>query len=163
MTQQQIDLIKKEHDQCLEVGMLNQFLWMEPAQTNSQFPLSKLTQDLERGLDQNFSHDKNVIREKVIAKKYINNNTERKVYSLTKVKAWNFLTIISYSHVKEADLHNSSFVLNCCTFLVLYLNPFYLEQKFQDAFNREKFETLWSCFLSSDFYYSFVEVKISQS
>ena len=144
--------------------MLNQFLWMEPAQTNSQFPLSKLTQDLERGLDQNFSHDKNVVREKLIPKKYINNNTERKVCSPTKVKAWNFLTIISYSHVKEADLHNSSFVLNCCTFLVLYLNPFYLEQKFQDVFKREKFETLWSCFLPSDFLiYSFVEVKISQS
>ena len=63
MTQQQIDLIKKEHDQFLEVGMLNQFLGMEPGQTNSQLPLRKLKQNLERELDEDFSHDDNAVRE----------------------------------------------------------------------------------------------------
>ena len=70
--------------------MLNQFWGMEPAQTNSQFPLSKLTQDLGRELDQDFYYDYNPVHEKLIPKKDINNNTKRKVYSLTKNKAQNF-------------------------------------------------------------------------
>ena len=70
---------KKRAQSVLEVGMLNQFLEMEPAQMNFQFPLSKLTQELEKELDQDFFHDDNSVREKLIPKKDINNNIERKV------------------------------------------------------------------------------------
>ena len=36
---------------------------------------------------------------------------------------------------------------------VSYLNPFYLEQKFGDATNRDKVEILWSCFIPNEFYF----------
>ena len=63
------------------------------------FPLSKVTEDLEKELDLDFSSDDNTIRErKLIPKKDINDVNEtqrtlisrvshRKVYSPTKVKA----------------------------------------------------------------------------
>ena len=63
------------------------------------FPLSKVTEDLEKELDLDFSSDDNTVRErKLIPKKDINDVNEtqqtlisrvsyRKVYSPTKVKA----------------------------------------------------------------------------
>ena len=32
------------------------------------------------------------------------------------------------------------------------MNPFYLEQKFEDVINSEKVEALWNCFMPSVFY-----------
>ena len=129
--------VKKEHDHFLEVETFNQFLEKEAAQMILPFPLSEILKDLEKELDQDFSHDNNVVCEK---KKM--SNTPRKVYSPTRVKAQNFLTNISYSQVKEADLENSSFVIDCYTFILLYLNPFHLEQKFEEIIDREKVEAL---------------------
>ena len=76
----------------------------------------------------------------------------RKVYSPTKVKAQNFLTNISYNRIKGVDLTNDSFIIDCYAFILLYLNPFYLEQKFEDVVDRQKVEALWNCFMPSDFY-----------
>ena len=89
-------------------------------------------------------------------KKDINNVNEiqqiwhvsyRKVYSPTKVKAWNFLTNISYNRVKDVHLTNDPFIIEFYTFILFYLNPFYLEQKFEDVIDREKVEALWNCFI----------------
>ena len=71
---------------------------------------------------------------------------------MTKVKARNFLTNISYNRVKDIDLTNDSFIIDCYTFILFYLNPFYLEQKFEDVINRGKVEALWNCFMPSVFY-----------
>ena len=69
MTQQQIDLIKKEQDQfiSLETGPITQFMEVEEKQMNHpSFPRSKVTEDLEKELDLDFSHDKNAVRKKKI-------------------------------------------------------------------------------------------------
>ena len=34
-----------------------------------------------------------------------------------------------------------------------YLNPFYLERKFDDAADRDKVETLCACFVPNEFYF----------
>ena len=44
-----------------------------------------------------------------------------------------FLTNISYNRVKDVDLTNDSFIIDCYTFILFYLNSFYLEQKFEDG------------------------------
>ena len=72
MAQQQIDLIKKEQNQflTLEMGPITQFMEAEKNQTNyPSFPLSKVTQDLEKELDLDFSHDDNAVREKELIPK----------------------------------------------------------------------------------------------
>ena len=128
------------------------------------FPLSKVTEDLEKELDLDFSSDDNTVRErKLIPKKDINDVNEtqrtlisrvsyRKVYSPTKVKAWNLLTNISYNWVKDVDLTNDFLITDCYTFILSYLNPFYFERKFEDVIDREKVEALWNCFMPRDFY-----------
>ena len=82
------------------MGPITQFIEVEQKQMNyPSFPLSKVTEDLEKELDLDFSHDDNAVREKnLIPKKDINITNEkqqtlishvsyRKVYSPTKVKA----------------------------------------------------------------------------
>ena len=97
------------------------------------------------------------------AKKDINNVNEiqqalishvsyRKFYNQTKVNARGFLTNISYNRVKDVDLTNDSFIIDCYTFNLFYLNPFYLERKFEEIIDRKKFEALWNCFMPSNFY-----------
>ena len=56
--------VKKEHDHFLEVETFNQFLEKEAAQMILPFPLSEILKDLEKELDQDFSHDNNVVCEK---------------------------------------------------------------------------------------------------
>ena len=83
------------------MGLITQFIVVEQKQMNhTSFPLSKVTEDLEKELDLDFSHDDNAIRKKkLIPKKDISNAVEtqnclssvsysnRKNYSPTKVKA----------------------------------------------------------------------------
>ena len=99
----------------------------------------------------------------LIPKKDINNVNEiqqtlishvsyRNVYSPMKVKAQNILTNISCNRVKDVDLANDSVIIDCYTLILFYLNPFYLERKFEDVIDREKVEALWNCFMPSDFY-----------
>ena len=107
--------------------------------------------DLEKELNQDFSIEDNVVRtQNIIAKKEIK---PKKVYSSTKVKAQNFLTNLSYKWAKKDNLLNENFIIDCISFILFYLNPFYLEQKFDDATNRDKVETLWTCFIPSEFYF----------
>ena len=87
------------------MGPITQSMEAEQKQMNyPSFPLSKVTEDLEKELDLGFFHDDNAIRKKnLIPKKYINNANEiqqtlvshisyRKVYSPRKVKAQNFFS-----------------------------------------------------------------------
>ena len=83
------------------MGLITQFIGVEQKQMNhTSFPLSKVTEDLEKELDLDFSHDYNAVRKKkLIPKKDISNAIEtqtclssvsysnRKNYSPTKVKA----------------------------------------------------------------------------
>ena len=64
--------------------------------------------------------------------------------SSTKVKARNFLTNVSYNRITAVDYRNNNFVIDCFTFLVLYLNPFYLERKFESSVEREFVNVLWA-------------------
>ena len=75
-----------------------------------------------------------------------------KNYSNTKVKARNFLTNVSYNRISTADYKNNNFVIDCFTFLILYLNPFYLERKFEMITEREFINTLWAYLMPSGLY-----------
>ena len=77
----------------------------------------------------------------------------KKVCSSTKVKARIFLTNLSYKRVKKDDLLNKNFIIDFISFILLYLNPFCLEQKFDDAADRDKVKTLCTCFVPNDFYF----------
>ena len=75
-----------------------------------------------------------------------------KNYSSTKIKARNFLTNVSYNRITTADYKNNNFVIDCFTFLILYLNPFYLERKFETNVEREFVNTLWMFLMPSNLY-----------
>ena len=76
----------------------------------------------------------------------------KKGYSSTKIKARNFLTNVSYNRIKAADFKNKDFVIDCFTFLLLYLNPFYLERKFETEIERQFVNTLWTFLMPSNLY-----------
>ena len=78
----------------------------------------------------------------------------KKGYSSTKIKVRNFLTNVSYNRIKTADYKNKDFAIDCFTFLLLYLNPFYLERKrkFETEIEREFVNTLWTFLMPSNLY-----------
>ena len=76
-------------------------------------------------------------------------------YSSTKVKVRNFLSNVSYNRVKKSDYQNRSFVIDCFSFLLLYLNPFYLERKFESVIERDYVNLLWS-FMMPETLYNFI-------
>ena len=76
----------------------------------------------------------------------------KKGYSSTKIKARNFLTNVSYNRIKAADFKNKDFLIDCFTFLLLYLNLFYLERKFETEIEREFVNTLWTFLMPSNLY-----------
>ena len=90
--------------------------------------------------------------DKVINKK---TKTEISKYSSTKVKARNFLTNVSYTGIKDKDYQNRSFVIDIFSFLILYLNPFYLERKFESNIERDSVNVLWS-FLMPETLHNFI-------
>ena len=73
-------------------------------------------------------------------------------YSPTKVKVRNFLTNVSYNRIKNSDFGNRSFIINCYSFILLYLNPFYLERKFENILDREFVNVIWCLLMPNDFY-----------
>ena len=75
-----------------------------------------------------------------------------KNYSSTKIKARNFLTKVSYNRITTVDYKNKNFVIDCFTFLILYLNPFYLERKFESSTEREFVNVLWMFLMPSNLY-----------
>ena len=63
----------------------------------------------------------------------------------------NFLTNISYNRVKD-DFNNRSFIIDCYSFILLYLNPFYLDRKFENSVEKDYVEGLWQLQIPNDFY-----------
>ena len=110
----------------------------------SQYPpLKKITDDLERKLNLGFLPNDNAVavqQPPLVPKKKIQGN-QKSNYSLTKVKVQNFLTNVLYNRVKDEDFDNKSFVVDCYSFVLLFVNSFYLEQKS----NRRWIETTSRC------------------
>ena len=79
-------------------------------------------------------------------------NKAIKNYSSAKIKARNFLTNVSYNRITTVDYKNKNFVIDCFTFLILYLNPFYLERKFESSTEREFVNVLWMFLMPSNLY-----------
>ena len=150
MIQHQVDL-RKEQEQLLELELAPLTYFMGKEQTKNL--LTTVVKDLEKELNQDFSIEDNVVctqTQNIIAKKDVK---PKKVYCSTKVKSRNFLTNLLYKRVKKDDLLNEIFIIDCIIFILFYLNPFYLEQKFEDAADRDKVETLWTCFIPNEFYF----------
>ena len=81
-----------------------------------------------------------------------NSKKEAKKYSSTKVKARNFLTNVSYTGIKNKDYSNRSFVVDIYSFLILYLNPYNLDGKFETPIERDYVNVLWTYLLPSTLY-----------
>ena len=75
-----------------------------------------------------------------------------KNYNNSKVKARNFLTNVSYNRISTADFKKRNFVVDCFTFMILYLNPFYLERKFESSTEREFVNVLWAFLMPNQLY-----------
>ena len=75
-----------------------------------------------------------------------------KNYNNSKVKARNFLTNVSYTRITPADYKNKNFVVDCFTFMILYLNPFYLERKFESTIERDFIHVLWHYLVPNELY-----------
>ena len=75
-----------------------------------------------------------------------------KNYNNSKVKARNFLTNVSYTRITSADYKNKKFVVDCFTFMIMYLNPFYLERKFESTIERDFIHVLWNYLMPSQLY-----------
>ena len=90
-----------------------------------------MERDLE--LNQNFFFGDSVDHEhkKFIPKKLIKQHSNKN-YSPTKVKSRNFLPNVSYNRLKCIDFDNGSFIIDCYPYILFNLNPFFLEQKFND-------------------------------
>ena len=84
-----------------------------------------------------------------IQQTFIPHVSYRKVYGPTKVKARNSCN--SYKRVKDVDLTNDSFIIDCYTFILFYLNPFYLERKFKKCNWQRKSWSVMALFYA-DFY-----------
>ena len=80
------------------------------------------------------------------------NDKAIKNYNNSKVKARNFLTNVSYNRITAADYKNKNFVVDCFTFMILYLNPFYLERKFETNVERDFVNVLWTFLMPSNLY-----------
>ena len=100
------------------------------------FPLEKTMSQLQDELNRDIFLDDKAIKN----------------YSSTKIKVRNFLTNVSYNRITTVDYKNKNFVVDCFTFLILYLNPFYLERKFESNVEREFVNTLWMFLMPSNLY-----------
>ena len=80
------------------------------------------------------------------------NDKAIKSYNNSKVKARNFLTNVSYNRITAADYKNKNFVIDCFSFMILYLNPFYLERKFETIIERDFVNLLWTFLMPSKLY-----------
>ena len=150
MTQKQEDLQKlleleqQRHYQDFQAAEL------KTAITNIQKdPLTETMKSLEKELNLGIFSSDNVMEKKTKSKSEISR------YSSTKVKARNFLTNVSYSGIKDKDYQNRSFAIDIFSFLILYLNPFYLERKFESNIERDYVNVLWS-FLMPETLYNFI-------
>ena len=92
-----------------------------------------------------------ITNKKLFQKKTIKKGSN-KIYSPSKVQPKHFLTNISYNRLKSTDFDNASFIIGCFTYILFNLNPFFLEQKFDDESDREYVETLSNYLVLNEFY-----------
>ena len=59
---------------------------------------------------------------------------------------------VSYNRIKDSNCQNKSFVIDCFSFILLYLNPFYLERKFETIIERDYVNLIWSYMMSKTLY-----------
>ena len=59
---------------------------------------------------------------------------------------------VSYNRIKDSNYQNKSFVIDCFSFILLYLNPFYLERKFETIIERDYVNLIWSYMMSETLY-----------
>ena len=141
MTQQQVELKKGELEQSL---------------MQEQNPLKNVLLNIEKDLEltQNFFLDDNANYKKIIPRKEMKKSRNRngKNYSPTKVKVQNFLTNIFHNRLKNVGFNNASFITDCYTYVLLNLNPFFLERKFDDNIDRDYVLTLWNYLIPCKFY-----------
>ena len=126
MAQTTVDFRIHEQNEHLQEEMTTEIPFLEEKPS-----LKELNQDI-------FSNDKAI---------KIDNNS--------KVKARNFLTNVSYNRIATADFNNGNFVIDCFTFMIVYLNPFYLERKFESLIEREFVNVLWA-YLMPETLYQFI-------
>ena len=130
----------------------------ELEQSSAQNPLNSLVQELEKdlGLNQHFFLGDNVDHEqnnpKIIPKKAIKKRKSGKNYSPTKVKSRSFLRNISNNCLKSIDFDNASLIIDYFNYILFNLNPFFLEQKFDDKSHREYVKMLWNYLAPNEFY-----------
>ena len=130
MAQQEVDfqkLLTQEQERHLQEEEPK-----EITSTEISFPLEKTMKEL----NQNIFSDDNAIKK----------------YNNSKVKARNFLTNVSYNRITTADYKNNNFVVDCFTFMIVYLNPFYLERKFESAIERDFVNVLWNYLMPNELY-----------
>ena len=137
-----------DHLDCLQTGGTDYPISTAHLPKSTVMPLKSITESLEREVNQDFFSSDNVIipKKKTIKKRSFNN------YSPAKVKARNFLTNILYNRVKDEDFNYRSFIIDCYSFILLYLNPFYLDQKFENSVEKDHVEVLGQLQILNDFY-----------
>ena len=137
MTQHQVDL-RKELEQPLELEVAHLTYFMAKEQTKKSAE-NRCERSRKRAKPRFLLQDNVVRTRNIIAKEDIK---PKKVGSSMKVKAQSFLTNLSYKRVKKDDLLNENFIIDCISFILLHLNLFYLERKFEDVADRDRVETL---------------------
>ena len=73
-------------------------------------------------------------------------------YSCTKMKARNFLSNISYRRISDKDFQNANFVIDMLSYILLYINPFFLTVTYSDKEQQGMVKMLWEKCLPSRFY-----------
>ena len=68
------------------------------------------------------------------------------------MKAQNFLINVSYNCFKDENFNNKLFVVDCYSFILLYLNPFYLERKCDNELDRQYVNMIWYSVMHNLFY-----------
>ena len=63
-----------------------------------------------------------------------------------------FPTNVSYNCVKDQNFNNKSFVVDCYGCILLYLNPFDLERKFDNELDRKYVDMIWYSVIPNLFY-----------
>ena len=131
---------------------------MKMAQAAVDFYIHKEQNEQNEQNDQNEHSQEEISAGKELNQGIFSNDKAIKIDNNSKVKARNFLTNVSYNRIATADYNNSNFVIDCFTFLIVYLNPFSLERKFESVIERDFVNVLWS-YLVPESLYRFINVE----
>ena len=77
---------------------------------------------------------------------------KKKRYSARMIKSRNFLANISYNRLKHIEFDNALLIIDCFTYILFNLNRFFLQQKFDDEYDREYVRMLLIYLFPKEFY-----------